>query len=80
MAVGAIGYLAVDEFGKARDALRFAKMIPKNHLLADTLIVPPGLFTDRWVIANGRPIIASGSPFPNRNSAILPDLIIPVFP
>ena len=52
LAVGAAGYLAVEEFGKARESLRLSRMIPRNHLLADSLVVPPGLFAQRWVLLN----------------------------
>ncbi len=52
MAAGSLGYLAVDAFDKARDALRLAAMIPKNHLFSDSVLVPPGLFTDRWLLLN----------------------------
>lgn len=51
-AAGAASALAIRGVGRTLDSLQMAKLIPRNHLLADTIAVPPGLFADRWLLLN----------------------------
>jgi len=51
---GSFAAYGVNEMGKRMDSLQMAKMIPENHLLTDTTVVPPGLFADRWILLNSR--------------------------
>lgn len=51
-ALGAGGVLTAKNFGAAALNLKSEGLVPDNHLLAGDFLVPPGLFTDRWILFN----------------------------
>lgn len=51
-AVGAGGAYLASEHGKRLDSLQNTRMYPENHLLGDSIVLPPGLFADRWLLVN----------------------------
>jgi hypothetical protein len=53
-ALGSLTALGIGEMNQLLDQLQAAKMIPENHLLADTTLIPPGLFADKWILLNSR--------------------------
>jgi hypothetical protein len=52
--LGAFATYGLGEIEKVRDSLQNSKMIPENHILADNIIIPPGLFSERWVLINSK--------------------------
>ncbi len=51
-ALSSTGVAGVNEIGNARAEIKAAGMVPDTHLLAGDIIVPPGLFADRWILLN----------------------------
>ncbi len=50
MALASISKIGIEAAGKILDSTQRTKLIPENHLLHDPLLVPPGLFSDRWLL------------------------------
>lgn len=53
-ALGAAGTYGASQYNQRIDSLENAKMFPENHLLGDSLVIPPGLFVDRWLLVNSQ--------------------------
>lgn len=52
LVAGAMGSLAVESFNNERDSIRLPPRIPSNHLLVDTILIPPGFTTQHWILLN----------------------------
>jgi len=52
LALGSTGMLAVHGIDTVRTQIKTAGVVPDNHLLYDDIVVPPGLFADRWILLN----------------------------
>jgi hypothetical protein len=52
--VGAVGAYGISQYNRRIDSLENTKMFPENHLLGDSIRIPPGLFVDRWLLVNSR--------------------------
>ena len=50
--LGALGALTINEVNKNRAGLDVKNDFPKEHLLYGDIIVPPGLYTERWILFN----------------------------
>jgi len=50
--LGALTSLTVNEFNKVINNIENAKIFPRTHLFSEEFIVPPGLFTKKWVLLN----------------------------
>lgn len=51
-ALGATGTYAASEYAQKRDSVHQTKRFPENHLLADSIVVLPGLSEGRWLLLN----------------------------
>ncbi|PKL39072.1 MAG: hypothetical protein CVV44_09405 [Spirochaetae bacterium HGW-Spirochaetae-1] len=50
--LGALTSLTVNEYNKVLHNIENAKIFPRNHLFAEEFVVPPGLFSKKWVLLN----------------------------
>lgn len=56
---GLIGLMAgtsllINEFNQNLDKLEKSKIFPKNHLLVEDVVIPPGLFVKKWLLLNSK--------------------------
>jgi hypothetical protein len=51
-AIGAAGAYTGSEYSKTRDSIHQTKRFPENHLLADSIVILPGLSEGRWLLLN----------------------------
>jgi hypothetical protein len=50
--IGALTALTVDEYNKNLSRIENTKIFPQNHLMAEDLNIPPGLFAKKWILLN----------------------------
>ena len=51
-ALGALTALTVDDYNKNLNRIENTKIFPASHLMSDNFIIPPGLFSKRWILLN----------------------------
>ena len=50
--LGSLTSLSVNEYNKHIDTLENSRIFPENHLLYEDFVIPPGLFTKKWLLLN----------------------------
>lgn len=48
--IAGMTYLAVDDVGNVLDKLNNARVVPRDYLIGNTIVVPPGLFIRHWLL------------------------------
>ncbi len=50
LTLGTIAKVGLEAAGTVLDSAKRTTLIPENHLMKEPLLVPPGLFSDRWLL------------------------------
>lgn len=61
------GGMAVQDFGRYRDSVFRANLVPRDHLLSGPLLLAPGLFVKRWFVV----YTENPSELPNEDTVLI---------